>query len=57
MEFVLQHGMRDVVAKLGIAWTRATCGSGVLARANVWRLTIGRDHESNWEALAPLLGR
>jgi hypothetical protein len=56
MEFVLQHGMRDVAGKLGIAATRATCCAGVLARAKVWQLTVGRDHARNWDALAPLLG-
>jgi len=55
MEFVLQHGMRDVMGKVGVAATRATCCSGVLARAKVWRLTVGRDHARNWDALAPLL--
>jgi hypothetical protein len=55
MEFVLQHGMRDVAGKLGIVATRATCCSGVLVRAKVWRLTLGRDHARNWDALAPLL--
>jgi hypothetical protein len=56
MEFVLQHGMRDVAGKLGIAATRASCCAGVLARAKVWQLTVGRDHARNWDALAPLLG-
>jgi hypothetical protein len=55
MEFVLQHGMRDVVGKVGIAATRVTCCAGALARAKVWRLTVGRDHSRNWEVLAPLL--
>lgn len=55
MEFVLQHGMRDVLGKAGIATTRATCCAGGLARARVWRLTLGRDHDSNWMALKPLL--
>jgi hypothetical protein len=56
MEFVLQHGMRDVVGKVGVAANRTTCCAGVLARARVWRLTVGRDHARNWDALAPLLG-
>jgi len=56
MEFILQHGMRDTLGKLGIAATRTACCSGVLARAKVWRLTVGRDHGRNWDALAPLLG-
>lgn len=56
MEFVLQSGMRDVVGKLGIVGTRVACCSGVLARAKVWQLTLGRDHSRNWDALAPLLG-
>jgi hypothetical protein len=55
MEFILQHGMRDVMGKVGVAATRTTCCSAVLARAKVWRLTVGRDHSRNWEALAPLL--
>ena len=55
MEFVLQHGMRDVVGKVGVAATRTACCSGVLARAKVWQLTVGRDHARNWDALAPLL--
>jgi hypothetical protein len=55
MEFVLQHGMRDVLGKLGIVATRSTCCAAVLARAKVWRLTVGRDHSRNWDALAPLL--
>ena len=56
MEFVLQHGMRDVTGKVGVVATRATCCAGVLARAKVWRFTVGRDHARNWAALAPLLG-
>jgi hypothetical protein len=55
MEFVLQRGARDVAGMAGIATTRSLhCLSG-LARASTWRLTIGRDHERNWEALQPLL--
>ena len=55
MEFVLQQGMRDVVGKLGVAGTRARCCAAALARARVWRLTLGRDHERNWAAIRPLL--
>jgi hypothetical protein len=55
MEFILQRGMRDVLGKLDIALTRATCCAAGLARARVWRATLGRDHERNWAALEPLL--
>ena len=55
MEFILQHGMRDVVGKTGAMATRMACCGAGLARARVWSLTMGRDHERNWEALAPLL--
>jgi hypothetical protein len=55
MEFVLQRGIRDVIGKLGTARARAACCLAGLRRANVWRLTLGRDHERNWEALKPLL--
>jgi hypothetical protein len=55
MEFILQRGLRDVVGKLDIALTRTACCAAGLTRARVWRATLGRDHERNWEALAPLL--
>jgi hypothetical protein len=55
MEFILQRGMRDVAGKLGIAWTRTACTAAALARARVWRLTLGRDRDRNWAALLPLL--
>jgi hypothetical protein len=55
MEFILQRGMRDVVGKFDTALTRALCCAAGLARAHVWRATLGRDHERNWAVLAPLL--
>lgn len=55
MEFVLQRGMRDVASKAGEALTRARCCAAAARRARVWRLTLGRDHASNWAALAQLL--
>lgn len=55
MEFVLQRGMRDAAGKVGTALTRSACCAAGLARASTWRLTLGRDHDRNWAALAPLL--
>lgn len=55
MEFVLQRGMRDVAGKAGVAAMRSRCCAAALRNARVWRLTLGRDHERNWEALEPLL--
>lgn len=55
MEFVLQHGARDVLTKVGAASTRALCCAAAVRGAHVWRLTVGRDREANWEALRPLL--
>jgi hypothetical protein len=55
MEFVLQRGPRDVVSHAGIAGTRSLCCAACLRRAHVWRLTVGRDFERNWETLVPLL--
>ena len=55
MEFVLQRGMRDVLGKAGEAFTRARCCAAAARGARVWRLTLGRDHASNWEALTRLL--
>ncbi len=55
MEFVLQRGPRDVLSQARPGLVRARgCAAG-LARARVWRLTTGRDHEANWAALEPLL--
>jgi hypothetical protein len=55
MEFVLQRGMRDVAGKAGIAASRAACCAAGLRDARVWRLTLGRDHDANWQALSALL--
>lgn len=55
MEFVLQRGMADVVGQARPAAIRAACCAAMLQRARVWRLTLGRDHESNWQALGGLL--
>jgi hypothetical protein len=55
MEFVLQRGLRDVAGKVRPAWVRFACARVALARARTWRLTLGRDREANWAALAPLL--
>jgi hypothetical protein len=57
MEFVLQRGMRDVFGKAGEALTRARCCAAAARGARVWRLTLGRDHASNWSALGTLLER
>jgi hypothetical protein len=55
MEFVLQRGTRDVLGQSGPALTRAACCAAALARAKVWRLETGRDHDRNWAAIEPLL--
>lgn len=55
MEFVLQRGPRDVLSHAGIGVTRALSCAACLRRADVWRLTVGRDFERNWQALLPLL--
>jgi hypothetical protein len=56
MEFVLQRGVRDLTGRTGTAARRSLCAAGVLTRARVWRLWLGRDHDENWAALRPLLG-
>jgi hypothetical protein len=55
MEFVLQSGWSDVLRKSGTAGRRAVVAGGALRQAQVWRLWLGRDRQSNWEALLPLL--
>ncbi len=55
MEFVLQRGWSDVLGKSGTAMRRAVVSGEALRRAQVWQLLLGRDRDSNWDALAPLL--
>ena len=55
MEFVLQRGLLDVSGKVGTLATRSIVAAAVLARAQVWRFWLGRDHDRNWDALSPLL--
>lgn len=55
MEWLLQHGMRDVFRQAPPALTRSRCCLAGLRRAKVWRLTVGRDHERNWSTLRRLL--
>jgi hypothetical protein len=55
MEFVLQRGLRDLSGKVGLVATRSACCAAALAHARVWRLTLGRDHDANWDALRSLL--
>jgi hypothetical protein len=55
MEFVLQRGMRDVIPYSRVALTRARCCAAGLARARVWKLSLGRDLDANWATLRRLL--
>jgi hypothetical protein len=55
MEFLLQRGLRDVAGKWGLFTGRAVCCAAGLSRAEVWRLTLGRDHARNWAVLRTLL--
>ena len=55
MEFVLQRGMRDVFRQVRPALVRAACCAAAVRQAQVWRFTVGRDHDRNWDALEPLL--
>jgi hypothetical protein len=56
MEFVLQRGLRDTAANAGVALNRSACCAAGLARATVWRMTVGRDHDRNWAVLRDLVG-
>ena len=52
MEFVLQRGMRTSPARPARGDARALLQRPACARSLVWRLTLGRDHERNWDAAA-----
>ena len=56
LEFVLQRGLWDVLGESGRALGRARCCVAGVAGARIWRLTLGRDRDRNWQALLPLLG-
>ena len=55
MEFVLQRGMIDTLRQARPGLVRSAACTAALVRASVWRLTLGRDHDHNWEALKRLL--
>jgi hypothetical protein len=55
MEFVLQRGMGDLLGQVRPAFVRSAACATALRRAQVWGLTLGRDHERNWKALRTLL--
>jgi hypothetical protein len=57
LEFILQRGFRDVAAKSHTVFTRVRCCTYAVAHADVWCLTLSRDHDKNWAALQPLLRR
>jgi hypothetical protein len=50
-----QLGARAFAGKLATAAWRARCAGAALRRASVWQLRLGRNVESNWAALRPLL--
>jgi hypothetical protein len=55
MEFVLQRGLRDVLRSPKPAVVRSVCCAVALRTPNIWRLTVGRDQDRNWETLQRLL--
>jgi len=55
MEFLLRHGVRDVLGRVDVTSTRARCCLAGLRRASVWKLTLGRDLDRNWQVLSQLL--
>ena len=55
MEFLLQRGPRDLGGQVTPALIRSAACAAALRRAQVWRLTLGRDSERNWETLRTLL--
>jgi len=54
-EYMLREGWRDVLGKAGTAVGRARICAMALARAQTWKLRLGRDHERNWAAISSLL--
>jgi hypothetical protein len=54
IEWVLHRGPLDAAGKAGTAASRVVCCGSALARADTWRLEMGRDLEGNWDALMAL---
>jgi hypothetical protein len=52
---VLDRGLVASRSKVVPVVARSACCATAVRRAQVWRLTMGRDRERNWEALLPLL--
>jgi hypothetical protein len=57
MELVLQRGAVETLRQARPAAARTAACAALLRRAQVWRLTLGRDDDENWRGLAPLLER
>ncbi len=55
MEFVLERGLADLGGQMRPALARSAACGAALRRAQVWRLTLGRDSERNWEVLGQFL--
>jgi hypothetical protein len=55
MEFLLQRGLADLGSQFRPALVRSAACGAALRRARVWRLTLGRDQERNWDLLRTLL--
>ena len=54
-EYVLHQGWSDVLGKAGTAVGRARICALALARAQTWKLRLGRDQERNWAAISSLV--
>ena len=50
-----QQGPRELAKKAATGIERSRACAYALSRARVWRLTLGRDHGRNWDALRTLL--
>lgn len=57
LEFMLQRGVAGAAGHGRAAATRTACCGRALRDARVWRLTLGRDIDRNWELLRSLLVR
>ena len=51
MEFVFQHSLVEIAAKAGIGFSRLRASRRLLARSEVYHLTLGRDFDRNANAV------
>jgi hypothetical protein len=57
MEFVFRHNLLEIVAKTGAGFSRLRVSRRLLARSEVYHLTLGRDYQRNADTVREFVHR